>query len=83
MCGIDPSVFVVVVSGFAEHGAAECCFTDRQKVTLAQKNTEEQKTESRLDSPVRLQTDVPAGRRCVGVDPSETSHPVCLHLCQN
>lgn len=83
VCGMDPGVFVVPVNGFAEDGAAECCFTGRQKVTLALKNTKRQKTESRLDSPVRLQTDVLAGRRCVGVDPSETSHPFCLRLCQS
>lgn len=47
------------------------------------KTRKRQKTESRLDSPVRLQTDVLAGRRCVGVDPSETSHPFCLRLCQS
>lgn len=39
VCGMDPGVFVVPVSGFAEDGAAECCFTGRRKVTLALKNT--------------------------------------------
>ena len=61
-----------------------CCFTRRQKVTLALKNTKKSpKMESHLGSPVRLQTEVQAARRCVGGDPSETSCPLCLCLCQS